>query len=430
MADCDMLVKHLAGRTSSVRRLIEGEESDCDSQQARPLLLKLCQERGKEEGLCCSAEGSLIPNFHNKSSFLRKALLWVKASSKRLVFGHLVEPGTCASSMLLCTVSSTEHKALRRLLEELFLGDMLVSWMSRNKTDCNIFSKVEYVLYLQSCASSHKVVRLGINPMIQPEPEDLPKDNPKLEIAVLRLCARFCPVAEHQLTHGLLCSYYMFMCCMSYDVVLVSPTLWIRNQESGIGDNIPLRDYKMNFVVWIGVCVRDMDVSQVLRMNGGDGDYSYSNNSLLQREVISMTKPIIEDALMNLYCDMNFPKTLIMADLGCSSGPNTFLVASELVKSIDKIRLELGHDESPEIQIYLNDLPHNDFNTIFLSVSDFIKNLAKQTRVTKSSSKTPCYFSGVPGSFYTRLFLKHSVHFVHSSYSLMWLSQVGSLSSI
>ncbi|GJZ68709.1 gag-pol polyprotein [Tanacetum coccineum] len=30
------------------------------------------------------------------------------------------------------------------------------------------------------------VVRLGINPMIQPESEDLPKDNPKLEIAVLR----------------------------------------------------------------------------------------------------------------------------------------------------------------------------------------------------------------------------------------------------
>ncbi|GJS26024.1 retrovirus-related pol polyprotein from transposon TNT 1-94 [Tanacetum coccineum] len=35
--------------------------------------------------------------------------------------------------------------------------------------------------------SSGLVVRLGINPMIQPEPEDLPKDNPKLEIAVLRV---------------------------------------------------------------------------------------------------------------------------------------------------------------------------------------------------------------------------------------------------
>ncbi|GJY92471.1 reverse transcriptase domain-containing protein [Tanacetum coccineum] len=34
--------------------------------------------------------------------------------------------------------------------------------------------------------TSGPVVRLGINPMIQPEPEDLPKDNPKLEIAVLR----------------------------------------------------------------------------------------------------------------------------------------------------------------------------------------------------------------------------------------------------
>ncbi|GJY90626.1 hypothetical protein Tco_0505822 [Tanacetum coccineum] len=35
-------------------------------------------------------------------------------------------------------------------------------------------------------AEDKQVVRLGINPMIQPEPEDLPKDNPKLEIAVLR----------------------------------------------------------------------------------------------------------------------------------------------------------------------------------------------------------------------------------------------------
>ncbi|GJZ45393.1 enhanced disease resistance 2-like protein [Tanacetum coccineum] len=34
---------------------------------------------------------------------------------------------------------------------------------------------------------ANPVVRLGINPMIQPEPEDLPKDNPKLEIAVLRM---------------------------------------------------------------------------------------------------------------------------------------------------------------------------------------------------------------------------------------------------
>ncbi|GKA15922.1 hypothetical protein Tco_0695669 [Tanacetum coccineum] len=39
---------------------------------------------------------------------------------------------------------------------------------------------------ISAARDCHKVVRLGINPMIQPEPEDLPKDNPKLEIAVLR----------------------------------------------------------------------------------------------------------------------------------------------------------------------------------------------------------------------------------------------------
>nr|XP_043614973.1 S-adenosyl-L-methionine:benzoic acid/salicylic acid carboxyl methyltransferase 2-like [Erigeron canadensis] len=165
-----------------------------------------------------------------------------------------------------------------------------------------------------------------------------------------------------------------------------------------------------------------MDVTQVLCMNGGNGDNSYSNNSLLQRMVISMTKPVIEHALRNLYHGLNFPKTLLMADLGCSSGLNTLLVTSELVKSIDKIRLQSGQDESPEIQLYLNDLPQNDFNNIFLSVSRFQKSLAKQT--IRNSSSPPCYFVGVPGSFYTRLFPNKSLHFVHSSYSLMWLSKV------
>ncbi|GJR75712.1 hypothetical protein Tco_0088077 [Tanacetum coccineum] len=48
------------------------------------------------------------------------------------------------------------------------------------------FKKALYRCLKQDPRACHKVVRLGINPMIQPEPEDLPKDNPKLEIAVLR----------------------------------------------------------------------------------------------------------------------------------------------------------------------------------------------------------------------------------------------------
>ncbi|CAH9071883.1 unnamed protein product [Cuscuta europaea] len=35
----------------------------------------------------------------------------------------------------------------------------------------------------------------------------------------------------------------------------------------------------------------------------------------------------------------------------------------------------------------------------------------------------PCFISGVPGTFYGRLFPTNALNFVHSSYSLMWLSQ-------
>ncbi|KAI3500033.1 hypothetical protein L1887_35848 [Cichorium endivia] len=149
-----------------------------------------------------------------------------------------------------------------------------------------------------------------------------------------------------------------------------------------------------------------MEVTQVLHMNGGDGDYSYSNNSLVQRMVISMTKPIMEEALTDLYFAMNFPKTLTMADLGCSSGSNTFLVALEFIKILDNIRQKVGHTEFPEMQIYLNDLPHNDFNAIFDSLSKFHQNIA--TQIASPTSLPPCYFSGVAGSFYTRLFLSNN----------------------
>ncbi|GJR84662.1 hypothetical protein Tco_0155447 [Tanacetum coccineum] len=95
-----------------------------------------------------------------------------------------------------------------------FLGDK-ISKLDAKEQYCTAMSSAEavYVALSASCASSnvvrrhsikimasklqtkirciatfsHKVVRLGINPMIQPEPEDLPKDNPKLEIAVLSI---------------------------------------------------------------------------------------------------------------------------------------------------------------------------------------------------------------------------------------------------
>nr|GMD85500.1 salicylate carboxymethyltransferase-like [Ipomoea batatas] len=160
-----------------------------------------------------------------------------------------------------------------------------------------------------------------------------------------------------------------------------------------------------------------MNVAEVLRMNGGNGHTSYANNSLVQRNVIHMTKPITEQAMTSLYTSLDNPKTISIADLGCSSGPNTLLAVSNLVKAVDDQRKKLRRRHSPEFQIYLNDLPTNDFNTIFQS-------LPKHRREIAGDGSGLCFFNGVPGSFHGRLFPTDSLHFVHSSYSLHWLSQV------
>ncbi|KAL6346394.1 hypothetical protein AAG906_033190 [Vitis piasezkii] len=132
-----------------------------------------------------------------------------------------------------------------------------------------------------------------------------------------------------------------------------------------------------------------MEVDQVLCMKEEMG---------IPKNVISLTKPITQEAISNLYCN-NFPASLCIADLGCSSGPNTFFAVLEIVATVDKVLKKMGH-QLPEIQ--------------------FQKDLEKTTGAGAES----CFVTGVPGSFYGRLFPSESLHFIHSSYSLHWLSQV------
>ena len=142
------------------------------------------------------------------------------------------------------------------------------------------------------------------------------------------------------------------------------------------------------------------------------------SNLMVQKKVISLTKPTIHKAITNFYCN-NFLATLSIADLGCSSGPNTLFTVLEIVTIVDKVCKNMGN-QLPEIQVFLNDLPGNDFNTIFKSVSIFRKDLEK----IMGAGAESCFVTGVPGSFYGRLFPSKSIHFIHSSYSLQWLSQV------
>ncbi|TQD95347.1 hypothetical protein C1H46_019033 [Malus baccata] len=71
----------------------------------------------------------------------------------------------------------------------------------------------------------------------------------------------------------------------------------------------------------------------------------------------------------------------------------------------------------PSLQAFLNHLPGNDFNTVFRSLPGFYKKLKEEGKLG------PCFITATPGSFYGRLFPNNSLHFVHSSYALIWISE-------
>ncbi|GJR03724.1 retrovirus-related pol polyprotein from transposon TNT 1-94 [Tanacetum coccineum] len=73
----------------------------------------------------------------------------------------------------------------------------------------------------KSTSGEDTVVRLGINPMIQPEPEDLPKDNPKLEIAVLRIKKKCMDKGskERSPPHNLRQKPGQYICCQNHKLI-------------------------------------------------------------------------------------------------------------------------------------------------------------------------------------------------------------------
>ncbi|KAK9165466.1 hypothetical protein Scep_000657 [Stephania cephalantha] len=138
------------------------------------------------------------------------------------------------------------------------------------------------------------------------------------------------------------------------------------------------------------------------------------------RAVLTKVKPILEETVLDLVGDKTFLETevLCIADLGCSSGPNSLSVISHIVDTITAA-CQRRHRRPLEFQVVLNDLPGNDFNTIFKSLPSFYDKLKRG-----NINHGPCFVAGVPGSFHGRLFPRKSIHFIHSSYSLHYLSQI------
>ncbi|KAL5557336.1 hypothetical protein UlMin_039572 [Ulmus minor] len=161
-----------------------------------------------------------------------------------------------------------------------------------------------------------------------------------------------------------------------------------------------------------------MDVEKLFHMNGGIGRTSYTKNSSLQKKASDMVKHITLETVQDLYLSTT-PRSLGIADLGCSSGPNTLSIIKEIIEAVQVISRKVSNSP-PEFQVYLNDLPTNDFNSIFKSLPDFSRELKKE----RTNGASSIFIGGYPGSFYGRLFPNNFLNFVHSSYSLHWLSRV------
>ncbi|CAK9135754.1 unnamed protein product [Ilex paraguariensis] len=143
---------------------------------------------------------------------------------------------------------------------------------------------------------------------------------------------------------------------------------------------------------------------------------SIQSSDHVQQKVISITKPVLVNAVHSLFSeDFHRKKVLNVADLGCAAGPNTFSVILTVKESLEAKCKDLNC-QPPELEVYLNDLPNNDFNLLF-------KDLSRLGEDQKSDVLLPCFVMGAPGSFYGRLIPRSWLHLVHSSSSVHWLSQ-------
>ncbi|XP_048137506.1 probable S-adenosylmethionine-dependent methyltransferase At5g37990 [Rhodamnia argentea] len=161
---------------------------------------------------------------------------------------------------------------------------------------------------------------------------------------------------------------------------------------------------------------RKMSITGAMAMNGGNGHYSYALNSSYQKGVIVAAMDMIKEALPATV-DLNHlssssPNPIIrIADFGCSTGLTSIQAIETIIRCLlDLIKpVEQPQSRTLEFQAILNDLPTNDFNTLFADLPP---------------ERRRYYVAAAPGSFHGRLLPSASLHLAYSSCALHWLSRV------
>ncbi|BFI40684.1 protein MpIAMT1 [Marchantia polymorpha subsp. ruderalis] len=199
------------------------------------------------------------------------------------------------------------------------------------------------------------------------------------------------------------------------------------------------------------------ELNALLAMKGGEGDASYAKNSQTQAQGFRFVQPVLQAAIHR----MDLPTrtgVVRIADLGCSSGPNSVNHMNIIVNTLRKryasaaaaaatVAAQSAHPQQlpasgrksaavPEFDVYFADLPSNDFNSLLRHINrDYSRSSRDGTaaaaaaanatgRVGSRVAGNGYFASCVAGSFYGRLFPRASVNVVFSSFSLHWLSKI------
>jgi len=179
-----------------------------------------------------------------------------------------------------------------------------------------------------------------------------------------------------------------------------------------------------------GMQVTDMKLGKIISMVGGDGGFSYQRMGVLQASAIKRLEPLMAEAVKQMSLPKQGP--LHIADFGCSTGRNSISYTNFIVKCIIDRYLEADENNGhvtcmPEMLVSFMDLPGNDFNNLVQLLASEAKNAKDLAGSVNGANvgRASNYFSAMMGgSFYNRLLPKESMHFVISTFSLHWMSQV------
>ncbi|CAM6033263.1 unnamed protein product [Sphagnum compactum] len=165
-------------------------------------------------------------------------------------------------------------------------------------------------------------------------------------------------------------------------------------------------------------------------MVGGDGEFSYQRMGVLQASSIKTLEPLMAEAVKQMSLPKQGP--LHIADFGCSTGRNSISYVNFIVKCIIDKYLDASENNGhvtcmPEMLVSFMDLPGNDFNNLVQLLASEAKNAKDLAGSVNGANvgRARNYFSAMMGgSFYNRLLPKESMHFVISTFSLHWMSQI------